>query len=231
MNNIFQSQPPPDATFEERHNWFIRQKQPALFVGLDLGKTRDFSALCVIERTGNAPANFHFSCTYLHRWALKTEYLRIVADTVRLMNKPELQSGPSRPTLAIDATAVGVPVVELFRREKHNSKLVPIWITGGSTVSRGSGVTHVPKKDLVAVVQVYLQSKRLKIASQLPEAGTLTRELQNFEMRITASANETFGAASEWRENSHDDLVLAAALALWSATNVQTWSTMPFRLV
>ncbi len=147
------------------------------------------------------------------------------------MNKPELRSGPSRPTLALDATAIGIPVLELFRREKHNSKLVPIWITGGSTVSRESGITRVPKKDLVAVVQVYLQNKRLKIASQLPEAATLTRELQNFEMKITDSANTTFGAGFEWRENSHDDLVLSAALALWSATNVQTWSTMPFGLV
>jgi hypothetical protein len=231
MAHNFNLRPPPNASFEERANWYARLGRPSLFVGLDLGKSRDFSALCVMERSGDAPDNYQFSCTYLHRWKLKTDYLAIVADTTRLMNTPELQSGPSQPTLALDATAIGIPVLELFRREKHNSKLVPIWITGGSNVSRESGITRVPKKDLVAVVQVYLQNKRLKIASQLPEAATLTRELQNFEMRITASANETFGAASEWREGNHDDLVLAAALALWSATNVQAWSTMPFRLV
>jgi len=77
-------------------------------------------------------------------------------------------------------------------------------------------------------VQVYLQSKRLKIASQLPEADTLTRELQNFQVKITDAANDTYGA---WREGTHADLVLAAALALWTGTEVQTWSTQHFRLV
>ncbi|MEJ7863244.1 MAG: hypothetical protein WKF90_16565 [Pyrinomonadaceae bacterium] len=60
-------------------------------------------------------------------------------------------------------------------------------------------------------VQLYLQSRRLKIASQLPEADTLTRKLQNFRVKITDAANDTYGA---WREGTHDDLVLAAALAL-----------------
>jgi len=68
----------------------------------------------------------------------------------------------------------------------------------------------------------------LKIASQLPEADTLTRKLQNFQVKITGAANDTYGA---WREGTHDDLVLAAALALWTGTEVQTWSTQHFRLV
>jgi hypothetical protein len=144
------------------------------------------------------------------------------------MNTPELQSGPQRPTLAVDATGVGAPVIDLFKRENHKSHLQPIQIVGGATVSREGGVTRVPKRNLVSTVQVYLQSKRLRIASQLPEADTLTRELQNFQVKITDAANDTYGA---WREGTHDDLVLAAALALWTGTEVQTWSTQPFRLV
>jgi hypothetical protein len=33
-----------------------------------------------------------------------------------------------------------------------------------------------------------------------------------FQVKVTASAHETFGS---WRENAHDDLVLAVALAAW----------------
>ena len=33
-----------------------------------------------------------------------------------------------------------------------------------------------------------------------------------FQVKITAAANATFGA---WREGSHDDLVLAVAMACW----------------
>jgi hypothetical protein len=59
-----------------------------------------------------------------------------------------------------------------------------------------------------------LQSRRLQIARSLPDADTLVRELENFRVKITLAANETFGA---WREGQHDDLVLAASLAGWWA--------------
>ncbi len=74
----------------------------------------------------------------------------------------------------------------------------------------------VPKRDLVAIVQVCLQNNRLKIAEQLKDAATLARELQNFQVKISDSAHDSYGA---WRTGTHDDLVLAASLALWTATN------------
>ena len=36
-------------------------------------------------------------------------------------------------------------------------------------------------------------------------------------MKVTESANETFGA---WRDGQHDDLVLAIACAAWAAEHV-----------
>ena len=56
--------------------------------------------------------------------------------------------------------------------------------------------------------------RRLQVAPELAEADTLVRELTTFEVRVTSSANETFGA---WREGEHDDLVLAVAVAAWIA--------------
>jgi hypothetical protein len=50
------------------------------------------------------------------------------------------------------------------------------------------------------------------VAVSLPEAETLTREMQNFRVRINLSSEAEAGA---WREGSHDDLVLAVSLALW----------------
>ena len=57
-------------------------------------------------------------------------------------------------------------------------------------------------------------SGRLRIAAALPEADTLVRELLAFQVKITAAAHDTYGA---WREGTHDDLVLAVALACWHA--------------
>ena len=72
----------------------------------------------------------------------------------------------------------------------------------------------MPKKELVTCLQVVLQARRLQIARGLLEAATLVRELQSFQVKITASAHETFGV---WRDGQHDDLVLAVALACWWA--------------
>src|SRR3712207_4474253 len=54
-----------------------------------------------------------------------------------------------------------------------------IVITGGDAVTHEDGVYRVPKRDLVSTCQVLLQGERLKIASALPEAATLTQELLN----------------------------------------------------
>lgn len=70
----------------------------------------------------------------------------------------------------------------------------------------------MPKRNLVAVVRVLLQTDRLKIAATLPEAEVLVPELLAFEVRITGGSNDTYGA---WRAGAHDDLVLAVALARW----------------
>jgi hypothetical protein len=59
---------------------------------------------------------------------------------------------------------------------------------------------------------VLLQTGRLKIASALPEAEVLVKELLAFQVKITSTAHDAYGA---WREGVHDDLVLALALATW----------------
>jgi len=52
----------------------------------------------------------------------------------------------------------------------------------------------------------------VEMAREPPEAEVLVNELLNFEVKITAAANDVYGA---WREGTHDDLVLAVALACW----------------
>jgi hypothetical protein len=194
--------------------------EKSLFIGLDLGQSKDFSALGIIEcvRTVSADDKAEVSalnCIHLQRWRLRTSYPAIVADVVKMINGlKQFQSPDYKPVLAIDATGVGAPVVDLFKREQINAELRPIQIVGGANVSSEFGITRVPKRDLVSVVQVALQNRTLKIAEALAEAETLARELQNFTVKITDSATDVYGA---WRTGTHDDLVLAVALALWTA--------------
>ena len=85
-------------------------------------------------------------------------------------------------------------MVDLLRRAPIGCTLHAITITGGHSVTAAEDGIHVPKKELVSVLQVLLQSRRLKIAPSLPDARVLIAELANFKVKITLDAHETFGA-------------------------------------
>lgn len=187
----------------------------AYFLGLDLGQAQDYTALTILERQGSdESAVFH--ARHLRRFALGTKYPAIVAHVASLFKLPPLNRLDSPSVLAVDATGVGTPVVDMLHRENMRAWLRAIIITGGDTVTYDADFVRVPKRLLVSTVQVALQTGRLKIAPELSEAATLVRELLNFQVKITDHAHDTYGA---WREGTHDDLVLAVALALWAGKN------------
>ena len=172
-------------------------------VGLDLGQAADYTALAVVEWTPDA-----LKVRHLQRCPLGTTYPVIVYAVEGIMSRL-----PERPVLTVDATGVGRPVVDLLRARGLNP--IAVTITGGDTATHDGRDWRVPKRDLVGGVAVGLQTGRLKIASGLPDAATLTRELLNFKVSIDPkTAHDSY---SSWRESIHDDLVLAVALAVWSA--------------
>jgi hypothetical protein len=187
---------------------------PDYILGLDLGQAQDYTALAVLERTRLPdPARLpetvsHYAVRHLKRWQLGTPYTHIVAELGGLVRQPPLD----HPLLVVDQTGVGAPVVDMVRQARLPASLRPVLITGGYAANcGGDGVYHVAKVQLASVLQVLLQSRRIKVAP-LPERDVLTRELLAFQVKVTVSATETFEA---WREREHDDLVLAVALAAW----------------
>ena len=175
-------------------------------LGLDLGQVRDPSALAVVQRL--ATQDGVVQVPHLERFPLRTPYPTIVSHVQVLVSRPPLRGQSS---LVIDTTGVGAPVVDLF--VKTGLHTIAITITGGDKVHRDSKTRYsVPKRELVGCLQVMLQTGRLKIARALPQAELLVKELLAFQVKITASAHDTYGA---WREGAHDDLVLALALATW----------------
>ena len=181
-------------------------------LGLDLGQSTDYTAAAVVERLavpgGASRPLYHIR--HVERAKLGTPYPAIVARVQSLM-KSEPLKGSTR--LVVDATGVGLPVVDLL--QQAGLAPIPVSIHGGDEVSYGAtGVWRVPKRDLVATLQVLLQTGRLKIADGLAEGPALAQEMLAFRVRIDArSGHDTFG--NDWRENPHDDLVLAVALAVW----------------
>jgi hypothetical protein len=62
-----------------------------------------------------------------------------------------------------------------------------------------------------------LQSGEPRIATDVPKAGALLRELSAMPVEISESRREG------WRSGAHDDLVFAVALACWAANKGRRW--------
>ncbi len=203
-------------------------------IGVDLGQSKDFTAICVIEKTRNykvkenLPANYnfllhgpyktsdkknYFHVRHLERLPLGTSY----PDVVRRVS--DIQQKVDSVKIVVDYTGVGRPVFDMFKE----AKLYPwgISITGGDKVTRDGRIYNVPKRDLAGVLQVLYQQERIKVASKLHQARILNDELLNFKVKIDP---ETGHDTYEHRSGKHDDLVLAVACACWlGEKNIGQW--------
>ena len=186
-----------------------------------MGQSRDFTALAVLERaelTGAFdPAMFAWRkevalrLRCLERAPLGTPYPEIVERVKRTTRTPELDG---RCHVAVDATGVGRPVVDMLRVAGLGATMMPAIITGGAAESLSKGYYGVPKRDLITGLQVLLQRGALQIAAGLKHASDLVSELAGMRVKVGCEGREQYGA---WREGTHDDLVFAVALACWAA--------------
>lgn len=187
------------------------------FAGLDLGQAADYSALSVVEQHVSPDGIHCYDLRLLDRWRLGTPYPVIVRDVAAKFSRHPLRGCP----LCIDNTGVGRAVFDIFKQQQGLlAKLIPITIVNAFQPNMQKGEWHVPKKDLVGVLQVLFGTahngrKRLLIAKELKEAKALEREIATFRVKVNkATGYESFEA---WRARDHDDLVLAVALPLWFA--------------
>lgn len=182
--------------------------RPRFAVGVDLGQTHDYTALVVVERVEN-----ELHARHVERLPLGMSYPEQVKRIAAIVSTPELARDA---LLAVDATGVGKPVVDLLRDalRPFHTPLVAITITGGLTASHKRSKWTVPKRDLIGGAQVALQTRRLKIASALPAAQTLVDELTSYRITISEDGRDSFGNG---REAPNDDLVLALALSVYAS--------------
>jgi len=178
------------------------------YIGLDLGQASDYTALLIMEEVPDPGGNI-YHVRRLER--IRGEPYPNVAEKVKaIMASPVLAY---KTDLVVDQTGVGRPVVDLLRQAGLDP--VAVSIHGGATVSREGHDLKVPKRDLVGVLQVLLQSGRFKVSNKLKLGPVLQAEMLNFKVKIDPiTAHDSYSA---WRDNEHDDLVLSAALAAWWA--------------
>jgi hypothetical protein len=226
------------------------------YLGLDLGQSKDYTALAIIEEqlyVGEGwadevlyqqdyenglsagwvspaaltpyqarlafdlsggygrPAEVPLAVRHLERFELGTKYTDVVHKVARMVRSEPLLRMPA--ILLVDKTGVGAAVLDSFTHARIGATAKTLH--GGSSVTRDPQRPgfRVPKRDLITVTQILLQSGRLRVASSLPEAETLKKELLNFRVKIDPkTAHDSY---EHWRKSEHDDLVLAVSMAAW----------------
>lgn len=211
------------------------------YVGADFGQANDFTALAVVEEPVWAPAhpsavdgwaglrtmdprlihqyrseNYNngrppwppLYLRYLTR-IRHVSYAKIVELIDGLLARPPLQT--ASVCLVVDYTGVGRGVMDWL--VAAGMRPLGVTITGGNEVHYEPENDRVtcPKRDLVVATQAAIQNGRLRMARGLAFAETLTGELKNYRVKISASGHDSYDA----REGEHDDLVLGTALAVW----------------
>lgn len=192
-----------------------------VMVGIDIGQKVDPTAIAVLEieerreEEATREEEYHL-VRFLERLPLGTSYPRIAARlaeiTANLGTRASEQAGQAvrvRPTIWLDATGVGQPVVDLLK--EAGVATTPIYFTHGDRfVKTDTGAITLGKALLVSQLQVVLQTGRI-LLPKTEEAQTLARELQDYEIRVDEDANDKYGA---FKVGTHDDLVTALGLAV-----------------
>ena len=172
------------------------------YIGIDLGQKHDFTALAILERRDPPLPNFlhpwleqevAYELRHLERLPLGTPYPKVVEHIAKLTRLPELD-------LLLRQAALPCPIRGVS-------------ITAGEKSRDGRQSSTVPKRDLIATLEVMLDEEELKIAAGLPERRRLVDEFMSMKAGITRTGHEVFGASGR----NHDDLLTAVSLACWFA--------------
>ena len=197
---------------------------PNFTVGLDLGQSRDFSALVVAERVHvivppsedvlpldayayeghNVVDEYHVR--HVQTWRLGTPYDAVVDDVATLMQTPAFRS---RAVLCFDATGVGGAVSDLLNAAYRQGRLgdnrpkrfnLVAGFSNGSRekggYSTGGGSVH--KGDLVARLVRLHETGRIEVVAGLPGSEDLVKQLRAFRLKQNArTGNVTYEAAHE----------------------------------
>jgi hypothetical protein len=185
------------------------------FAGLDLGQVNDFTALAILTRRANdclRPGQRPvYALGYLERYPMGTPYREIFASVRTMLRSPPVH----QTILAVDTTGVGQAVLELLEETlsgQVSCLLCRACITSCMTIANVASANQcIPKKELVGVLQVLLQNRRLQIPRSLPHAQVLLNELLTFKMKLKAPKADQ--ALQDWRKGPQDDLIFAIGLA------------------
>jgi hypothetical protein len=158
----------------------------------------------------------HHNARSFERLPLATSCPDVVARIVqidlhlaaRTAARPRRAPCRYRVELIIDATGVGLPVIDLLREQEFEP--IAALFTGSEKLTpHGRRWISVGKGYMVSRPQMLLQSRRLHLP-ETSETIILTTELLDYEISVSDRGHASFNA----RQGAHDNLVIALGLSV-----------------
>jgi hypothetical protein len=171
-------------------------------LGIDPGQSRDYSAIASVTDDRNV-----WTLSARERLPLGMPYTEVARRIAKLTSS----AGPQY--VMVDAGGPGRPVIDLLRVLRTGAPApTPVSIIGNGRVKRNlSGSWSIPKTTFMERMASAMEQGKLKIACDRPMADALIEEMRAFVRSITQHGNVTVEA-----KRTHDDLILAVALAMWA---------------
>ncbi len=171
-------------------------RSPRFVVGADIGRAQDYSAIALVEPTGQ-----ELQLRHLERLPLGLPYAEITARLDALV-----QTLPDPVDLVINATDIDRPVLDMLRAAGLDP--VAVTIAGTRAISLNDDGWRVPQRSLVRALVTAFQDGRHRVAPRLPSASVLLHEVQALRRQISGRVQNGYTGTGE-----HTDLVVATALA------------------
>jgi len=193
----------------------LRQSGMSRFIaGLALEKDRDYIAIAVLEAFGKYQVNKRYSLRYLERFK-EDSYSNVMNRILELVNKNPLKD---KIGLVVD-TGCGQPLIDMLIKVHP---IIAVTITEDDSIIRDINHYRVSKKELITNLQLLFIAERLRVNQDLPLAEVFIKKLLSF--RVKSNPQKTH----ENKEETHNDLVFAVALACWYGQEVSE-SKVKFR--
>ena len=177
---------------------------PEFLIGVSLGVDRNTSALAIIQRQVSTAAKYVVRT--LERFPSGESPETVSSRVFDLGLDDDLRDEKVR--YYVDTSATGAAALRPFDAKK----MLPqgVIVTEGGAMKRVRREVRIPRRDLLTMVKMVVESGRLNISGELDDAVLLRDQLY-------ACSIEPPKGASAWRAGRDEDYLMAVAVPVWYA--------------
>jgi hypothetical protein len=201
----------------------------SIFVGLDLGKKSDNTAMVWLEPLFPTDPEEHggkpvYEVSLVERVTLETPYPKIARWLRKQYNQLLKSPDFDYIYIVVDEGGVGTAVTDQVIELIPDADIYRVSLTGGLRPRWVDARTvNLPKEQMVSTLISLFEGRRLWVSEEMEHAYIeLRNELEDYQMKISQEGHDTYGAM---KIGSHDDIASALGLAAWIAEDMNAGAT------